>query len=595
MGKLGWLQDVTRGVLKLCGKDMMQPAQMPVQQAVVREVVQGGSNAAALVGRAFIALEDGEWEKADEFCEQALNHDFQNAQAYVGKIMVSRRLKTMDDLSGLRKSIDSDPDWQKALRFAKPQQKQQYEAIAKSINDNEAHDLEEARIAAEKKAEEERIAAERKRAEEEQREKEEKYAVALSSVKMENYADAIALFFELGDFRDSKAMLDQYKNCFRKQYSEREIAKVKEDPRLTEARTRVKAAEFRRTNARNALNRAENEAADSYRQVTEIAEEIRCCSNALNNLHGLFTGGKKHDLTENLERLKLQQDTILDRHRRAEAAFALAKDDMKSAENEHIAAAQGIPAVEAALAAETEQRRKEIEATLSDEETVKIATAIREARKSFKTIGGYATWGTYPQTAAGNDSTPIEWLVLEYDEKNNKALLISRYGLDCQPYNSSKASVTWETCSLRAWLNGIFLNKAFSKAEQGAILTTNVGNSKSQCYSGYIAYGGNNTQDKIFLLSYAEANKYFKVTWGDSNNTKSRVAPTAYAIAQGAYTNSSYKTADGSAFGMWWLRSPGLNQNYAAYVNTSGSLYYYYVFNYNPSVRPAMWLDLSKI
>ena len=68
-------------------------------------------------------------------------------------------------------------------------------------------------------------------------------------------------------------------------------------------------------------------------------------------------------------------------------------------------------------------------------------------------IGSYIRFGHYPQTAGGGDYAEIEWLVLDIDEADHKALLISRYGLDCIQYNRRKASVTWETCSLRAWLN----------------------------------------------------------------------------------------------------------------------------------------------
>lgn len=95
--------------------------------------------------------------------------------------------------------------------------------------------------------------------------------------------------------------------------------------------------------------------------------------------------------------------------------------------------------------------------------------------------------------------TPIEWLVLARD--GNKALLISRYGLDAQKYNTINTGVTWEKCTLRTWLNNAFYNKAFNSAEQTAILITNVDNSKNQCYSGWSTSGGNNTQDKVFLLS----------------------------------------------------------------------------------------------
>ena len=216
---------------------------------------------------------------------------------------------------------------------------------------------------------------------------------------------------------------------------------------------------------------------------------------------------------------------------------------------------------------------------------------IAAARDAKFAVGNYVSFGTYPQTKAGNDATPIEWLVLARD--GNKALLISRYGLDAQRYNKDTSSVTWETCTLRTWLNGTFYNKAFSSAEQAAILTTNVDNSKNQCYSGWSTNGWKNTQDKVFLLSYAEANKYFGVTYDNSSNTKSRVAPTAYAIAQGGLTSNSNETADRTAAGWWWLRSPGSDQRSAAYVFADGSLYDLSVGSDSASVRPALWVNIE--
>lgn len=234
---------------------------------------------------------------------------------------------------------------------------------------------------------------------------------------------------------------------------------------------------------------------------------------------------------------------------------------------------------------------KDVDKLLAEDDNMMAAAAARNAKF---TVGNYVTFGTYPQTKAGKDATPIEWLVLARD--GDKALLISRYGLDAQPYNKDHTSVTWETCTLRTWLNGTFYNKAFSSAEQAAILTTNVDNSKNQCYSGWSTSSGNNTQDKVFLLSYAEANKYFGVTYDNSSNTKSRVAPTAYAIAQGEWTSSSNKTTDSTYAGWWWLRSPGTYQDYAAIVYFVGSLDFNYVDSDSGSVRPALWVNLeSKI
>lgn len=238
---------------------------------------------------------------------------------------------------------------------------------------------------------------------------------------------------------------------------------------------------------------------------------------------------------------------------------------------------------------------KDVDKLLAEDDNMMAAAAAAAAARNAKfTVGNYVTFGTYPQTKAGKDATPIEWLVLARD--GDKALLISRYGLDAQPYNKDHTSVTWETCTLRTWLNGTFYNKAFSSAEQAAILTTNVDNSKNQCYSGWSTSSGNNTQDKVFLLSYAEANKYFGVTYDNSSNTKSRVAPTAYAIAQGAWTSSSNKTTDSTYAGWWWLRSPGTYQDYAAIVYFVGSLDFNYVDSDSGSVRPALWVNLeSKI
>lgn len=233
---------------------------------------------------------------------------------------------------------------------------------------------------------------------------------------------------------------------------------------------------------------------------------------------------------------------------------------------------------------------KDVDKLLAEDDNM-----IAAARDAKFAVGNYVSFGTYPQTKAGNDATPIEWLVLARD--GNKALLISRYGLDAQKYNTINTGVTWEKCTLRTWLNNAFYNKAFNSAEQTAILITSVDNSKCQGY--WSTEGGNNTQDKVFLLSYAEANKYFDVeNWqnnGATDNVKSRVAPTVYAIAQGAGKNSSYKTADGIDAGRWWLRSPGVSQYDAAYVSTDGSLYANRVNVGSGSVRPALWVNIEAL
>ena len=111
MSKLGFMQDLIRGIKKLAGTNE-QPA------PVVHETVVAGAQAAPLLKRAFMFLEDGDWQSADEYCEKVLDIDPENAEAYVGKLMVDLRLKTREKLENCEELHENHSYYQKALRFA---------------------------------------------------------------------------------------------------------------------------------------------------------------------------------------------------------------------------------------------------------------------------------------------------------------------------------------------------------------------------------------------------------------------------------------------------------------------------------------------
>ena len=114
----------------------------------------------------------------------------------------------------------------------------------------------------------------------------------------------------------------------------------------------------------------------------------------------------------------------------------------------------------------------------SDGKTSSVSTS------SSVAVGDICYFGAYEQdNDLTNGKEPIEWLVL--DVQGDKALLLSKYGLDAKPYNTTYADVTWETCTLRKWLNDDFLKTAFSEDEQKAILTTEVDNSAND-YPGQV-------------------------------------------------------------------------------------------------------------
>ena len=79
-------------------------------------------------------------------------------------------------------------------------------------------------------------------------------------------------------------------------------------------------------------------------------------------------------------------------------------------------------------------------------------------------VGDSIYFGNYEQDGnEANGAESIEWLVL--DQVDNRILVTSKYVLDCQAYHTESTAVTWEDCTLRAWLNGDFFNHAFSEEE----------------------------------------------------------------------------------------------------------------------------------
>ena len=229
-----------------------------------------------------------------------------------------------------------------------------------------------------------------------------------------------------------------------------------------------------------------------------------------------------------------------------------------------------------------------------DKNFAKAVKAREENLASCKIVGSIVTFGTYPQSSGGEDQTPIEWIVLDYDELNHRSFLLSRYGLDNVQFNTKQVSITWEKCTLRSWLNNDFLNHAFSEKEQKAILTTEVNNRASYSTKWVKEQGGNNTKDQIFLLNYAEASQYLGVTDERNNNTKAFLAPTPYAIARGARESKEYKTEEGKKTTDWWLRSSTTDKAFAARVDQGGAFNSWFN-NETFAVRPAFWLDLNVL
>ena len=117
MGKLGWLQDLTRGVMKLCGKDEASKAAQPAP--VIQQVVQGGNPTVdSLLQRAQLFLEDEDWQSADSYADRVLDIEPTNAQAYLVKLLSELKVKNAEALADQPERFDTNPNYKKLTRFA---------------------------------------------------------------------------------------------------------------------------------------------------------------------------------------------------------------------------------------------------------------------------------------------------------------------------------------------------------------------------------------------------------------------------------------------------------------------------------------------
>lgn len=495
------------------------------KQTVKETVIVGANNAATtpLLERVSLFLEDGKWQDANIYCEKVLDIDPKNAEAYLGKLMVELQVRNRKQLADCAEPFDDRDNYSKVLRFGD-------EALEKEMRGYITHINE--------RNENTRLTGIYNSAKN-----------AMSAANTESaFKTAADTFATIPGFKDADTLAEQ---CLEKA----EICR--KDAVYSTAKSKMigeKVASY-------------EEAINVFRTISgwkDSDEQIYACQKKIEEIKA----------KEEADRLEVE--------RKAEERRIAAE---KAAKKRKKAFAIGTPIVAACIAFV-------IVLTTVIIPTAKYNRAVEKYGKEWAdtvknaSVGDTITFGAYEQdNNTSNGKEAIEWTVLDKDGMS--LLLISKQALDCQQYNTSYTDVTWESCSLRKWMNGTFLNKAFNAEEQAQIQNTTVSADKNPEYN---TNPGNATTDKVFLLSINEVEKYF------NSDEARKCAPTAYAKAQGAYTSDIYKTASGAATCWWWLRSPGDYQYSAAYVSIGGSVSFigYSVDTDFDAVRPALWINLDS-
>lgn len=620
MGKLGFMQDLIRGIRKIVSSDGQKTAAKPAAPAAA-----GSTGAAPLLQRAFLFLEDEAWYVADDYFNKVLDIEPKNAQAYLGKLMAELQVQKRGQLSDCAQPFDKNENYLKILRFGDEALNTELRGYIDIINErNETH----------------RKSAIYNNA----------CVIMKSAAAQKAFLKGAELFKSISGFRDADALaaqcLEKAEGCrkdalytyaksrmtgWNTASCEEAIAIFKTIPGWRDADSQIYACQKRieEIKAKNEKNKKQ------LKRVVSIALPIICVCIAFvivlctviipqqkyNKAMNLLESGDYDSAYALLEEINKYDDIKVSKYNRA--MKLLESEDYDSAyslleeidDNETIASSKRSRAMKLLNSGDFDSAYsllreindidtifaskydraikcmdsgdyesayillKDISYKDSKEKCADIKTKYNQILMRKAAVGDKITFGTYEQdNVTSNGAEDIEWLVLA--KENNKILVISDKALDYQRYNKTYEKITWEQCSLRKWLNDSFFNAAFSEEEQALIQNTTVSADKNPKYS---TDPGNATTDKVFLLSINEAEKYF------SGEQARKCTTTAYviAIAQSEYDNKYVS--------WWWLRSPGDKQENAARVDYAGSIDYssLSVSGNVGCVRPALWISLE--
>lgn len=584
MSKLGFMQDLIRGIKKIAQTD--EPKTTVVKETVISG---GNANTAPLLKRAFMFLEDGDWNSANEYCEKVLDIDPENPSAYLGKLLSELRVRKQENLKDQAEPFDYSNNYQKAVRFADEKLKTALTGYIEHINiRNENARLDSIYTRAKN---------------------------AMSAANTESaYKEAAYLFESISEYQDSAVLVQ---SC----YEKAEIAR--KDAILSEGKSKMSGEVI--SNYEAAIKLLE-----SISGWKDADEKIYTCQKKIEEIKAKAEADRL-EKERQAEIARKEAERIAKRNKKiaiittpivcAVIAFIIVLNTViipNGKYNDAIALMDAGKYTEAISAFEALDGYKDSSTKITECNTAILdgkyndaialmnagnldeaygiffelgnykdaadkagdirLTKFKEQLKGIK-IGNYIKFGAYEQdNNTSNGKEYIQWQVLA--KEGNRILVISKYALDSQPYNTTRSDVTWKTCTLRRWLNNDFINAAFSAEEKAIIPTVTVSSDKNPEYS---TNPGNATQDQVFLLSITEAKKYF------SSDSARQCEPTDFAVAKGAR-----KSDNGNC--PWWLRSPGCFQVNAAGVNHGGyvGVYGQYVDYDLDAVRPALWIDLNS-
>ena len=450
MSKLGFMQDLILGIQKITR------AEEPKASVVKETVIAGGSvNTAALLKRAFMFLEDGNWEEADSYCEKVLDQEPENAQAYLGKLMAEVHVKHKEDLADCANPFDNRNSYQKVIRFGD-------KTLASELQGYVAHIRERNETARQTKIYEDGCHA-------------------METAQTEQaYLKAAELFQRIPEFQDAASLAER---C------QLQAEVCRKDDIYNSAKSQMR---------RNTISNYK-EAIAGFQSISDwkdSEQQIAVCQRAI-------------------EEIRVQEELS---RREQEKRMALLKRKVKKVLTICIGISliciAGFLLVTRIIIPRAEYQ--ELVNTYGEEAATQVSALKIGGTYTF---GNYTPDDIFEDSVPDDvfensvsedgsnesDESPIEWRIVK--KEGASVLLVSQTPLECFPYDSTNKRRTWEKSTLCSWLNHDFLETAFNEEEQALICNTDVSDELSVPHSPKYQSDGNT--NKVFLLSGTEASKYF--------------------------------------------------------------------------------------
>ncbi|SCW43565.1 TIR domain-containing protein [Ruminococcaceae bacterium YRB3002] len=554
MSKLGFMQDLIRGIKKIIGDSQPKAA----AQTIVNN--NYSSNVTALLKRGQMQLEDGEWEKADEFYEEVLNQDAECAEAFLGKFFAANKVQGLEEYK--KRLLDQtsvvEPNNERISKEDKDHIESMVgsctvkgylepDVIRKMYKYDRTHEITTPIRIKQKESVLSELNNDRMFS------RASKFAQGTTKEAIDAFVDELT---EQLDIRIEQAKTSDAQSVMA---SEEAYAAF-----ISEADSKV-------------LNMCESEKARKQKDYRAIVEKGRTCktseecASAIKCLGGV---GCYEDADAVIEELNSRCKELKEAEEKAQ------KKKQNKTRNIVIIVASIVAVVVIAVLSVTvfipyDRYNKAVELYNSGNYS--------EAKTLFSELGDYKESPYYVKTISlllsgidketaeklfelqegdvisfGDYHGANEWLVLEV--KGTSIHLLSQKAIDCRRFDDNDNN--WKNSEIRKWLNDEYYTEAFSDIEKGIIMET----------EGV----------KVTLLTVDEARNFL-------THDMMLAEPTKYAVSQGVlYAPDNHC--------IWWLRSPGRSSGRAACVDFDGNVGEggSFVDDDYIGVRPALWINLES-